>query len=70
MFGRDTQGRDVAGSVRFDEANDEPDHRAVSRDRAIGDRFGRGQQILEGLAAVSLAVHEAALIEPPALVEL
>src|SRR5690349_15559164 len=70
MLRSDTDGRDVSRMVRLDEADDEADHRAAMRHRAIGDRFGRGQQIFKRVTAVGFAVNEAALIQAPALVQL
>ena len=67
---RDAESGDVTRSVRLDDADDEADHHAVRSHCAVGDRVGRGEKVFERLAAVRLAVNEAALVEPPALVEL
>ena len=70
MIRGDADGRDVSRVVRFDKTDDEADHRAAMRDRAVGDGFRRSQKIFKRVAAVGFAVNKATLIQTPALIEL
>ena len=70
MFGRDADRRNMPSKIRFDQSDDETDHRPIGGVGLIAEGFGRGQQVVEGLAAISFAVGEAALVESPTLFEL
>src|SRR5581483_1285100 len=69
VFRRDADSGDVSGVIRFDKSDYKSSHDAAGGDGAKRDRLRSGEQVIESLAAVSLTVDKAALIEPPAFIE-
>src|SRR5262249_25944268 len=69
ILGVDAQRDDVTGAIRLDHTDDKSDHLAARGYRLVANRLMVRQQVADGLAVIRLAVREAALIEPPAFVD-
>src|SRR5262249_9236796 len=61
---------DVSCMVRLEQSDNETGHRTVLSNDAVRDGLRSAEKIFKCVAAVGLAIHKTAVIQPPALIKL